>query len=402
MEFSTLSLQEKIDTRENLVKSMRELNDACKNDAGDVRAMTAEESEKFKKMGDDVRTLTALIENEKRQKTLDGFMNKLPSATAESKTPENRALVQFREYLENGTIGAELRDLSVDNQTEGGVFAPPEFVAELIKEIPAENPLLQRVRIIQLNKAASIKVPVEDGDASDAEWTKEVPAADITGDDSWKFKDRELSSYQLVKLIKVSKKLAAVGVMPIEALVREKLAEVTNRVLEKAILTGDGTEKPLGVFVKSANGISDKRDIATSGATLDADSIIKAKQALRPAYRKAAVWVFHTDMLTSLLTLKDKNDQYLWRSGLTVGEPDRLCGLEFVESEYAPSTVAKDAYVGILGNFSNYWLTMVNNLTIQRLQELFALRAQDGYLSTMFVDGAPMQEAAFARIKIGA
>lgn len=80
MKFDGLTLQEKIDTRESTIKALRELNDGCKNGAGEVRAMTAEESSKFEAMKADVESLTAMIDSERRSQTLDGFVTSVPVA----------------------------------------------------------------------------------------------------------------------------------------------------------------------------------------------------------------------------------------------------------------------------------------------------------------------------------
>ena len=51
------------------------------------------------------------------------------------------------------------------------------------------------------------------------------------------------------------------------------------------------------------------------------------------------------------------------------GEPDRLLGLPMDVSEYAPNTFTSALYVGILGDFSNYWIADSLALEMQRLVE---------------------------------
>jgi len=90
----------------------------------------------------------------------------------------------------------------------------------------------------------------------------------------------------------------------------------------------------------------------------------------------------------------------LWRPGLALGQPDTLLNLPVNESEFAPNDVATGKYVGILGDFKYYWIAELMGMEIQRLSELFAPSSQVGFIGRMWVDGAPVLESAFARIKI--
>ncbi|MCR5723470.1 MAG: phage major capsid protein [Treponema sp.] len=392
MDFKSLSLQEKIDTRENLITNMRALNDGCTNDAGETRSFTAEEKAKYEAMGADVKTLSALIDAEKRTKELNGFSALRPENPQAVKPEAGDKMAQFKAYLKG-----DFKALTVDGG-DAGALAPEQFVKEILADVQSDTPILQRVNVIHLNNASSIGVPQESADADDADWTDEIPSS-VTADSSWAFTKRSLGANQLIKLIKVSRKLLLTSAFGVDQLVREKLALKIRQTLEKAILTGDGSGKPLGLFTASANGISTGRDVTAASATaIDADTIIKTKRAVKQTYRKNGVWIFNPDVVTSLLTLKDKNDQYIWRSGLTPSDPDMLDGSPIVESDYAPSIMTTGLYAGLFGDLSKYWLTMVDQINIQVLLEKYAESGQVGYLGTVFNDGQPVLEEAFARI----
>ena len=69
-------------------------------------------------------------------------------------------------------------------------------------------------------------------------------------------------------------------------------------------------------------------------------------------------------------------------------------------SEYAPNTFTTGLYVGILGDFSNYWIADALNMQIQKLVELYAATNQDGFISRMESDGMPVVSEAFVRVKL--
>ena len=75
-------------------------------------------------------------------------------------------------------------------------------------------------------------------------------------------------------------------------------------------------------------------------------------------------------------------------------------GFPFLMSEYAPSTFTTGLYVGILGDFSLYWIVDALSMEVQRLEELYAATNQIGFIGRLETDGAPVLEEAFTRVKL--
>lgn len=402
--YDNLSLQEKIDTRENLITQMRALNDSCKNESGEIRSFTAEETNKYNGMAEDVRTLAALIASEKRSNDINGFASSVPVSGKDEKR-ETSEMEEFRTYLRTGRMsdGLENRTLNVDGVgNTAGALAPQEFVKQIIANAQEEVKLLNRVNIIHLNQVASIGVPTESADASDAAWTTEEPVS-VTADSAWAFGKRELGAIQLIKLVKVTKKLLKTSAFDVNQLVSSKLSLKLNQAFEKAIVVGSGSGQPLGVFTASNDGVSTARDVTAKGATyFTADDVIKLKRNCKQQYRSKGVYVANPSIITDVVLMKDNNGQYIWRSGLTANDPDRLYGSEVIESSYAPSTKTAGLYTMVFGDFSNYWMTLVDQIGIQVLVEKYAEAGCIGYLATAFADGAPVLAEAFSRLKMAA
>ncbi len=399
-EFEKLSLQEKIDVREHTIKEMRTLNDGCKDENGEIRAFTAEEDSKYKAMAKDVRALTDLIAKEKRELELKGFTSSLPPANPENGKGDS-AIEAFRHYLRTGEIRADMdkRAITVDGDGPAAVLAPQDLVKQILTPAESKLSLLDKVYVVHLNKASGIGVPYEKTDASDADWTTEIPES-LTEDDSLEYAKRELGAHMLIKLIKVSDKTLETNAFNVEQLIADKLSYKMRSALEKGIIAGTGTGQPLGLFVASARGISTARDIAAASATaLDGDDIIKAKRSVKSVYRSRGEWLFHPDTVTKLLTLKDLNGQYIWRSGLTINDPDTLDGSPVIESEFVPAEMATGAYIGMFGDYSKYWMTMVDSIAIRRLNEKYYPSV--GFSAKTYADGQPVLEEAFCRIKMG-
>jgi HK97 family phage major capsid protein len=122
---------------------------------------------------------------------------------------------------------------------------------------------------------------------------------------------------------------------------------------------------------------------------------------LKQDYLANSQWVFHRDAILQLALIKDGNGQYIWRESVRVGEPDRLLNIPINMSEYAPNTFTASQYVGLLGDFSYYWIADALNLQIQALFELYAETNQVGYIGRMETDAMPVMAEAFARVKLG-
>ena len=70
-------------------------------------------------------------------------------------------------------------------------------------------------------------------------------------------------------------------------------------------------------------------------------------------------------------------------------------------SEFVPNTFTDGNYVGVLGDFSFYWIAEALDMTVQTLEELYARTNQIGYIGRREIDGQPVLEEAFVRIKVG-
>lgn len=143
--------------------------------------------------------------------------------------------------------------------------------------------------------------------------------------------------------------------------------------------------------------------MSTGNATtsIKVDGLLSAKYALKQQYHPRAQWVMHRDAVAQIAKLKDGEGRYLWQESVAVGQPDRLLGFPVNMSEYAPNTFTTGLYVGVLGDFSKYYIADSLALSIQRLTELYAETNQDGFIGRLECDGMPVLAEAFVRVKLG-
>lgn len=310
----------------------------------------------------------------------------------------------FRRYLLTGAqslTADEQRALSVTPDTGGGyLLAPQQFVETLIKTL--DNMVFMRgeATVIPVTNSNGLGAPSLDNDPADFDWTTELATGNE--DSSMSFGKRELKPHPMAKRIKVSKQLLRNGALPVDTIVMQRLAYKLGVTQEKAYLTGSGNNQPLGVFTASNDGISTARDVSTGNSTtaIAFDGLIEAKMSTKAGYWTKGKWLFHRDAVKQITKLKDGEGDYLWRMSVRDGEPDTILGRPLMISEYAPNTFTTGLYVGIFGDFSNYWIADLLDLQIQRLVELYAETNQDGFIGRYEGDGMPVLEEAFARVKL--
>jgi HK97 family phage major capsid protein len=223
------------------------------------------------------------------------------------------------------------------------------------------------------------------------------------------FGKRELHPRPLAKRIKISRKLLS-RLPGAEGLVTQRLAYKFAVSEEKAFLTGTGANGPLGVFTASSYGISTGRDVSSGNTStaITMDGLINALYSLKAQYQTSptTAWLFHRDAVKMIRKLRDDSGasagtgQYLWQPSTQVGEPDTLLGLPVFTSEYAPNTFTTGLYVGLVGDFSNYWIADADTFSVQRLVELYAEANQVGLIGRKETDGMPVLEEAFARVTL--
>lgn len=425
--------------RANLVNQMRELVDAV--DTDDNRSWNQEDQNQYDGYMAEVDTLREQIEREERlleldaetrtpgntqrpdpqhrhqdPRTLDFQSRSLRWLTeqdpswqtrdefahlAQISTP--RSVAAVGSFFRSGRMDEEIRALQIDSDEAGGyLLMPLQLVDRLIKAVDDAVYMRQWATIFNVAGAKSLGAPSLDADPEDGDWTTEIAAVDE--DTQMDFGRRELTPHPANKLIKVSNKMLR-SVPSAEGLVIDRLGYKMAVTWEKAGLTGSGAGQPLGVFTASALGISTGRDVSADNTTtaVTVDGLINAKYALKGQYWNRARWLGHRDLWKMVAKLKDAVDgQYLWQPSVQAGQPDRLLNLPVFTSEFAPNTFTASQYVGILGDFSHYWIADSLALQVQRLVELYAGNRQTGFIGEFEGDGMPVLEEAFVRVQLAA
>ncbi len=333
---------------------------------------------------------------------IDGHSMAFEAGTPEHRRASPEYAKAFASYLVGGMQAVPSGALQADADVQGGyLVAPMQLIADLIKKLDDSVFMRGLATVLPpLLNAEAVGVPSLDADPADADWTTELQTGNE--DSTMALGRREMHPHPLAKRIKVSNKLLRL-VGNAEQLVTSRLVYKFGITEEKGFQTGSGSKEPLGVFTASADGITTGRDVVgnNTATTIKADALIDAQYSLKEGYMSRATWLFHRDAVKQIRKLKDGNSQYIWSPGLASGQPSTILDRPFVMSEYTPNTFTAGLYVGMIADFSYYWIIDSLMMTIQRLVELYAETNQVGLIGRKSTDGAPVLEEAFARVTLG-
>ena len=347
--------------------------------------------EQYNKMASDVKALGDEIERLENQAEIDAKLAAPTSMpvhadvkTGSKKTTSPTATAEYSEafwnMLRNRGNYAEVMDaLSVGEDPKGGYTVPDEFEKQLVESLE-ENDIFRSLATVIKTSSGTRKIPIAE-DSGEASWIdegQEIPEADTT------FGQTTLGAYKMGTMIKISNELLNDSAFDLASYIARRFGVRMGNAEEKAFFTGDGQNKPLGLLADTGGapvGVT-----ASTQTSVKFDEVFQLYYALKAPYRKNAQFLCNEALLLQLMTLKDKNDNYIWKPSLEVGKPNTLLGRPLVTSSYMPA-IAASAKALVFGDYSYYWVADRQSRTFKRLNELYARTDQVGFISTQRVDG---------------
>ena len=372
--------------------------------------------EQYDKMTADVKALGDEIKRLEDQKAMDAQLSAATSAPvqmapAQKKTPANpTASAEYsKAFWDNmrGDVSFDVRAaLSVGENTEGGYTVPDEFHRQLIQALEENNIFRSLAHVIRTNSGTrTIPIAADNGKASWVEEGNAIGESDLT------FGVATLSAYKLACAIRVSNELLHDSAFDIAGHIANRFGVRFGNAEEDAFINGKGVSADPTVTPSEPTGIlttlASPSVLTENASSISFDDVYKLFYALRAPYRQKAKFLCNETALLQLMLLKDGNGQYIWKPGIEVGKPDTILGHQVYTSTYMPAiegVAANDAGKKVLlfGDFSYYWVADRTNRTMRRLNELYAMTDQVGFVGTQRVDGKLILPEAMKGLGMGA
>jgi HK97 family phage major capsid protein len=162
-----------------------------------------------------------------------------------------------------------------------------------------------------------------------------------------------------------------------------RIARITN----DHFTTGTGSQPNGIVTAATSSGIT-----TASQQVVTYDNLVDVEHSVDPAYRPGGKWMLHDSALKIIKKIKvlqysgDTSGMPLWVPGLSTGAPDTILGYPYVINQSMAPTGAGTKSV-LFGQLDKYIIRDVRDVSVLRLDELFALLGQVAFLALSRHDG---------------
>ncbi len=381
-----MTIQELREKRAKAWDTARDFLDSKRNASG---VLSEEDSKTYDALEAEVVNLGKEIKRLERQEQIDAEMRKPTSQPilGTPATPDGQAktgiasaeyTAAFWNNIRNRNFADVRNDLQIGEDTEGGYLVPDEFEKKLVSALEEENVFRPLATKIQTS-SGDRKIPVIT-QKGEAVWMEEEEAYTLSDD---AFGQIALSAYKVGTAIKISEELLNDSVFDLPSYIAKEFARRIGTKEEEAFLIGDGKGKPTGIFAATGGA---ENGATTTGAAITFDDVIELFYSLKSPYRKKAVWILNEQTVKALRKIKDNTGNFIWQPSVSAGLPDTILNRPYVTSVYAP-TIAAGAKAIAFGDYSYYWVADRQGRSLKRLNELFAMNGQVGFLASQRVDG---------------
>jgi len=363
-----MTIQEMIAARAAKLGEMKALNEANPTMDDTVQAKYDALHAEFTKLNRDV-------ELKKTEAKLEGEVDEIiPSSTMDTKV--NAAYkAAFDNYLAGVDLNNAVAAMTSGSDADGGYTVPTEYQNTVIQKLNA----LSSTRSISnvFTTTSTTNIPTE-GDAPTFAWIDEGAAY---GETQSTFGNVQLGAWKLGGIIKVSRELLSDTAINFEAYMANQIARGIDKAESPSFAVGDGVKKPLGYQTSATVGASS----TTAGTdSVTADEIIDMFYDLKEEYRRRATWRMNDNTMKAIDKLKDGQGNYLV-STFSDGTKPTIKGRPVVIDNSLPDMATGVKFI-VLGDFNYFSIVDRGQMTIQRLNELYAGTGMVGFQVTVRLD----------------
>lgn len=336
-----MTLRELIEERADVYQEMNELNDRTR-EAG----MDDKQEEQWQKLNKNYSELTRKIKDAEEAQKVQ------PKKTA----TEDRSYAgmfnvgggqpeeSFNDFLRKVAVrDPELRQFTTQTDELGGYITPTEWAGWLLDNSLEAEIIRQRARVFPMDRQ-KMKIPAWDGlDRSggdthggfEAEWLAELGTATRKYGN---VRNIELEAHKLAIYTAASREVLADAV-DFESQLKDGLVRSLSFHLDKAFLTGTGTNEPQGLL-NTTSKVVISRDEAAKVKYADLIQMYSAlwKHGTGLGGQKP-IWICSHEVIPELMSLKDGNGHYLWQPSMTDGIPAKIFGYDIIPTEKTDKAV---------------------------------------------------------------
>jgi HK97 family phage major capsid protein len=278
---------------------------------------------------------------------------------------------------------------------DGGFLVPPDFSAEILRRVFAEDALVTRCDV-QVCSSNTWKAPRDETtpwgtSGVKAYWTAE--AAAITQSKP-SFGEMAVALHKVTSLVPVTEEQLE-DAANIDGYLRSKMPEAIDWEISDAIVNGSGVGKPLGLLNSPAL-LQQAKESGQTADTFVAENAVKMMARMPVRSRATAVWLIHPDIEAFLPLMKiGDTPVYLPPGGLSGNQYGMLLGRPVIPHQACQAIGDKgDVY---LVNFGEYLIARkAAGVRVQTSMHLWFDQDISAFKATMRLGGQPWWAATMA------
>lgn len=240
----------------------------------------------------------------------------------------------------------------------GGNTVPTDMYGEIVRHAVESNTVMAaNAKVLSTSTGTAIQVPTSSTypTATLEGETDEIAASNPT------FGQVTLNAYKYAFLAQVSSELLTDSAFDIEGYLAEVGGEAIGRGTGAAFISGDGSDKPNGLFNGAEVAVT-----AASATAIAFDDLIDLQHSVATAYRANGVFIMNDATLKAIRKIKDLEGRYIWAPATTVGQPDTILGSPVFTDPAVPVIGSTNASVAFGDLSRGYIVRLAQGVRVER------------------------------------
>lgn len=274
--------------------------------------------------------------------------------------------------------------LTSTSPEDGSYLIANEAMRPLERAMLAYGGVRQVSTVLRTRTGANLPIPTSDDTSNEGVLLAENT---IAVEKDTEFGQLVLGAFKFTsKKVLISRELFQDSNEDLGAFMFTALGERLARIINRYATTGTGSSQPNGIVTAATS----------SGTTLAAKTptyleLVATEGSVDPAYRNGASWMVHDSMLQEFKKIVDTTGRPLWMPydiGIQNAAPDRILGYPVTINQHMDVASATGSGKSILfGLMSKYLYREVQDITVMRLDELYAEYYQVAFVAFARFDG---------------
>lgn len=402
-------------TTDDLQEAIDQMADVWKSEFNEYRERSVTEEDKFgdafpetkeslDAIQDDLDKMEERFRNLQRQKQRqDKQEDVVQKVLGNVEVPATKDREVFDNYLRKGRRNMEPDErkvLTTTDDTGAGYLAPPEFIAEVIRDIVEMSPVRELADVRSTSRSYS-EIPRRTATGS-AEWVNENGSR--TEVDNPDYGMERINNHPLHALHLATHEELEDSVVDLEAAIRNDITEQIAKAENKAFIDGTGADQPEGILQNSEVS----RIPTGNSSKITDDGLVNLHYSIKTPYStRNGVWIMNRLTIREVRKLKDNDGRYIWNPGLasdqqpTILESPYREATDLVEPNDTDGNYTTGEEPIIYGDFEEgYVISDRVQVAIQRLVERFSDQGAVGFQARRRVGGQVVKPEALAVQKV--